>query len=70
MGDEDRKRIGSRILAARMAAGWSQQELAEKAGLKQRQISQMENGKLNMTIDTLGRVAAALGVRTHDLLKI
>jgi transcriptional regulator with XRE-family HTH domain len=68
MGEEERCRIGERIQAARLAAGWSQQELANRAGLLQRQISQMERGKLNMRFDTLGRVAAALGLKTRDLV--
>jgi len=69
MGEAERKRVGDKIRAARTAAGLSQQELAERAGILQRQISQIENGRLNMTFDTLAQVAAALDLQTHDLVK-
>jgi transcriptional regulator with XRE-family HTH domain len=47
------------------------QQAADKAGFANRQQwHQVETGaKANITLDTLDRIAAALGVKAKDLLK-
>jgi len=47
----------------RIAKGLTQEELAERSGLKQPNIARMETGKAAPTLDTLRRVAAAMGYR-------
>lgn len=47
----------------RIAKGLTQEELAERSGLKQPNIARMETGKATPTLDTLRRVAAAMGYR-------
>ncbi|MCK9914777.1 helix-turn-helix domain-containing protein [Microbacteriaceae bacterium K1510] len=54
--------------ALRTARGWSQEELAGEVGLRQAQISEIESGRNNITIDNLHRLAVALGVRTCELI--
>jgi transcriptional regulator with XRE-family HTH domain len=54
--------LGQQILHFRHERGWTQKELAEKAGTKQANISRLENGLLNPSIDMLQRVAEALEV--------
>lgn len=52
--------IADTVLRLRMAKGWSQSELARRVGTKQANISKLENGLANPTIDFLRRVAQAL----------
>jgi transcriptional regulator with XRE-family HTH domain len=48
------------ILRLRMEKGWSQSELAERAGTKQANISRLESGLSNPSINFLQKVAKAL----------
>ncbi|HLL54702.1 MAG TPA: type II toxin-antitoxin system HicB family antitoxin [Myxococcaceae bacterium] len=48
---------------ARHEAGFTQAELARRAGLSQPQLAKLESPDSNPTLDTLERVAEALGVR-------
>lgn len=41
----------------------TQTQLAEKLGMEKGQISKIENGKLNLTLATINRLASALGVK-------
>jgi len=43
----------------------TQRELAEKTGLKQSNISRLETGKSNPSLDLLQRVAEGLGKELH-----
>ena len=49
------------VIAARLACSMTQKELAEKTGIRQSNISRIENGSASPTIDTLARIAAGLG---------
>ncbi len=49
------------VIAARLACNMTQKELAEKTGIRQSNISGIENGSASPTIDTLARIAAGLG---------
>jgi transcriptional regulator with XRE-family HTH domain len=51
--------------------GLSQEQAAQAAGMRLRQQwYEIEKGlRKNITLDTLNRIAAALGVRAKDLLK-
>ena len=62
--------VGKRIRARRKALGISQQELAEAVGYTQKgMISQIENGKVNMSMDKAIAIADYLGMKPHELLK-
>lgn len=56
----DDKKIYLSIAEARKARNISQQELSEKTGIIQSDISKIENGKANPTINVLKRLAEAL----------
>ena len=43
----------------------TQSQLAEKLGLEKGQISKIENGKFNLTLSTINKMAAALGARVN-----
>jgi len=60
-----------KIKKLREDAALSQAEAADKAGLKTRQRwHQIESGIItNIELDTLERIARALGVKAKDLLK-
>jgi DNA-binding XRE family transcriptional regulator/predicted RNase H-like HicB family nuclease len=51
------------IRRARIAAGMTQKQLANISGIAQPVIARLESSKSNPTIDTLGKVSAALGAR-------
>jgi len=48
------------ILRLRMEKGWSQAELAERVGTKQANISRLESGLSNPSVNFLQKVAKAL----------
>lgn len=47
----------------RLNLGLSQEELAKKSGIPRPTISKIENGRRNVTIDTLSALAVAMGKR-------
>ena len=53
---------------ARKRAGMTQQELADKLHISFVNISQYENNKRNPKLNTIRRIAAALGVHESDLM--
>jgi len=62
MTKTQRTNIGEQIKAARLARGWTQQHLGEKAGgIPGGQVGQVERGK-NVTLETCRRLAHALDI--------
>ena len=59
----------SKITLARMAAGMSQQELADLLGVSRTQEQRWEYGYNRVRADTLSRIADALGVDVADLIQ-
>jgi len=43
----------------------TQSQLAEKLGMEKGQISKIENGKFNLTLATINKIASALGARVN-----
>lgn len=62
VGDEGRRAFGRRVRALRLAAGLSQERLAQEAGLHRTYVSSLERGLRNVGLDNILRLAAALGV--------
>ena len=54
--------LGERIKALRQERSLQQRQLAEKAALTPSMVSQIESGRLTPSLNTLGRIAAGLGV--------
>lgn len=55
----------SQIIAARNNQGITQAELAERIGTRQGNISRLERGSYNPSLDFLKKVAAGLGKELH-----
>lgn len=55
-------RVALEIIKARVAKKMSQRELAGALKTKQQTISRIERGAQNVTIETLDRIARALGL--------
>lgn len=51
------------LIAHREQHGWSQRELADRAGMKQPQLARLETGQVEPKLDTLERLAKAVGVQ-------
>ena len=60
--------VGENIRRARLAAGMTQEELAERSGFSQQYISGLERGKRNPTVVSVFELAQALGVRHEELV--
>jgi transcriptional regulator with XRE-family HTH domain len=64
-----RKLVGRNAARLRAAADLTQEELAERSGLSQQYISDLERGKRNPTVVTLYELATALGVSHVELVR-
>lgn len=70
------RRLSARLTFARnmrqirVAKGFSQEELAESAGLHRTHIGSVERGERNVSIDNIERIAKALRVSCAELLNI
>lgn len=62
------KALGRRVREERMAAGLTQEKLAELAELSPRTVQKIEAGSLNILVTTLRRIRAAIGCKFEDLL--
>jgi transcriptional regulator with XRE-family HTH domain len=62
--------LGLVIASLRGKVSLSQEALAEKAGVHRTYISQLERGIKSPTIDTLTRIAAALGLKVSSLIEL
>ena len=60
--------LGDTIRTKRKKAGFSQEKLAEKADLSTVFISRIERGVESPSVDSLVKIARALGNRVHDLV--
>jgi len=60
--------MGARILEARKVRKFSQQDLADGSGLDRAYISSVENGKQNVTIGAVFKLADALDIALEELL--
>jgi transcriptional regulator with XRE-family HTH domain len=57
----------SNVKIARVLAGYSQQELARRAGIDRADLSRVETGATKPSATVRGRISAALGVSCSRL---
>jgi len=60
---------GGKIRKLRRQRGWTQKQLAAKAGLSHAQVSNVERGDRGASVEALERIARALGIKAGDLLR-
>jgi transcriptional regulator with XRE-family HTH domain len=60
--------VGERIRSRRQELGWTQEQLAQKAGLSKGFLSDLENGKRSVSAENLLDIARVLGVSLDFLM--
>ena len=63
------KLLGQRIRNYRTEKGLSQEKLAELSGCHPTYIGQIERGEKNATVESVGKIASALGVSLSRLFE-
>ena len=58
--------FGKKLKELRKSKGYTQQALAEKAGIDEKHLSRIENGKYFPTYVTLNKLLTALGVSLEE----
>jgi transcriptional regulator with XRE-family HTH domain len=66
---EHRRILGRTIRAYREKAALTQEKLAEKSELTPKYLGEVERGLVNISVDSLLRIAKALKVRFRDLVE-
>lgn len=66
----DGTKLGARIRELRLAAGLTQAELARRTGIHRPNIARVEAGRHTPSLETLARLAAAIGVPTASVLDV
>jgi len=64
-----RERLSMRLKQFREARGWTQEQLAEKAGFSRAYIARLEIGRHDPTLSTLEKLAKALRVTVGKLVE-
>lgn len=59
--------VNERLRTARLIARLTQHQLAQKAGLREWNISRIETGRAEPTDEERKRIAAILGKKTYEL---
>lgn len=55
-----RTKIGEQIRRCRESLGMTQSDLSERAGIDRENVSKIECGRYNVSVDIIGRIAEAL----------
>lgn len=62
------KKFGEKVRELRKEKGLSQEQFAEKINRDPRTVIAIESGKRNPTLNTINKIAKALGVNIKELL--
>lgn len=60
--------FGNKVKQLRVQKGMSQDDLSALSGIDRPQISKIEQGKINATLETIEKIAIALNANTSELL--
>lgn len=69
MSKTESKKLGKNLRRIRIEKGMSQGDICRALNLDRAHICNIENGKQNPTLDTIAKIAKALGVTSDQLLK-
>jgi len=61
--------LGKNIKSYRKQLGMTQEDLAKRAGVNRSHLAMIENSRHNVLVETIERLAQALGVTAGDLLR-
>ncbi|HOD32851.1 MAG: anaerobic benzoate catabolism transcriptional regulator [Acidobacteria bacterium ADurb.Bin340] len=61
--------VAAKLLQKRRELNWSQQDLADRSQVSRRMIGMIESGESNVSLATLGHLAAALGITFSELVE-
>jgi transcriptional regulator with XRE-family HTH domain len=61
--------VAENVRVERQRRGWSQEQLAEKAGLHRNYIGAIERAEVNFGIENVAKLAVALVIPPHALLQ-
>jgi transcriptional regulator with XRE-family HTH domain len=67
---EIKKRFGLAVREYRRSLSVSQEELAMRIGADQAYVGRIEAGQMNVTLETVEQIAAALHTDVAELLKV
>lgn len=67
--NEKRKAMGESIREMRIAQGWTQEQLADIAGITAANVRSIEAGKYAVNIDVLNKIAVALNAELRLIEK-
>lgn len=62
-----KSRFGARLRQLRDERGYSQEELAERAGLHRNYVGGVERGERNVALENIVKLSKALSVKPGDL---
>ncbi|HEX9813263.1 MAG TPA: helix-turn-helix transcriptional regulator [Burkholderiales bacterium] len=68
MGRSARNLLAQKLRILRMMNSWSQEQLAEAAGVHRTFISLVERSECNISLDNLEKIADAFGLSVPELL--
>ena len=60
--------LGQKIKALRLKRNWTQEKFAEMARINDKEVSHIEAGRRNITIDTLVKIANSFNTEPDKLL--
>jgi len=67
---EIRERFGFAVKIRREELGWTQENLADKAGIHRTYLSDIERGSRNVSLVNIERLAAALALSLSELFRL
>lgn len=62
-------KFGNKVREERLKKGFSQEALAEKAGVHRTYIGMIERAEKNITLKNIGKIAKALNIKINKLLE-
>lgn len=67
MTTSERKRFGKGLRDIRKAKGYSQESLADAAGMHRTYVGSIERGEQNISLDNIHKLAKALKIKAKEL---
>jgi transcriptional regulator with XRE-family HTH domain len=69
MSEKESKKLGENMRRIRIEKGMSQGDICRALNLDRAHVCNIENGRQNPTLDTIAKIAKALGVEVSELMK-